>query len=79
MGWDALDLVKIDIEGYERFLLKHNVEWLGKTAAILGEIHEGYSFGELSSDLHRFGFTVTERSRNEVHGMVNFVAVKNTA
>jgi FkbM family methyltransferase len=79
MGWDALDLVKTDIEGYERFLLKHNVEWLGKTAAILGEIHEGYSFGELSSDLHRFGFTVTERSRNEVHGMVNFVAVKNTA
>jgi FkbM family methyltransferase len=77
MGWDALDLVKIDIEGYERFLLRQDVEWLGKTAAIVGEIHEGYTFDDLSCDLHSFGFAVTERSRNEVHGMVNFVAVKN--
>lgn len=79
MGWDALDLVKIDIEGYERFLLKQNAEWLGKTAAIVGEIHDGYSFDDLCSDLHPFGFTVTERSRNEVHGMLNFVAVRNSA
>lgn len=79
MGWDALDLVKIDIEGYERFLLKSNVEWLGKTTAIVGEIHEGYTFDELCSDLRPFGFSVAERSRNEIHGMVNFVAARPSA
>jgi hypothetical protein len=66
-------------EGYERFPLKRNAEWLGKTAAILGEIHEGYTFHDLSSDLRPFGFAVTERSRNEIHGMMDFVAVKGSA
>ncbi len=51
-----IDLIKIDIEGEERNILKHNNKWLGNVSSIIIEIHYPYQFNELEDDLSQFGF-----------------------
>ena len=40
MGWQALDLVKIDIEGGEGVLFEDNLDWMDVTRHIVLEFHE---------------------------------------
>src|ERR1039457_5725725 len=49
MGWGDIDLLKLDIEGAERFLLTENNSWLDKVRAVVGEgqVNVGYSYAQL--------------------------------
>ena len=40
MGWDGIDLVKIDIEGGEGVLFEDNLDWMDVTRHIVLEFHE---------------------------------------
>ena len=74
LKWELVDILKIDIEGYERILLRSNAHWLSRVSYIVGEIHEGYSFAELRADLEPFGFRLAERVPPNEHGQAVFVA-----
>jgi FkbM family methyltransferase len=76
MGWDSIDLLKIDIEGYEAQLFSRNADWLARTSEITGEAHHGYSTHALTEDLGRYGFNVEILSSNEHDGMRVFHAFK---
>jgi FkbM family methyltransferase len=56
MGWDHIDLLKIDIEGYERELLTERSEWLDNVKAIAVECHEGFELADLNKVADRHGF-----------------------
>jgi FkbM family methyltransferase len=77
LHWDRIDLLKIDIEGYERFLLRDNATWLARISCIVGEIHDGYDFAQLREDLGRYGFEVVERRPINEYGQGNFVATSS--
>jgi FkbM family methyltransferase len=74
LKWELVDILKIDIEGYERVLLRSNAYWLSRVSYIVGEIHEGYSFADLRADLAPFGFRLAERVPANEHGQAVFVA-----
>jgi len=76
MGWDSIDLLKIDIEGYEAQLFSRKADWLANTREITGEAHHGYSTQALRKDLDHYGFTVEILSKNEPGGMRVFHAFK---
>ena len=40
MGWERIDLVKLDIEGGEQALFEANLEWMECTRFIVLEFHE---------------------------------------
>jgi FkbM family methyltransferase len=75
LHWDRIDLLKIDIEGYERVVLRDNADWLSRISCIVGEIHDGYDFAQLREDLGRYGFQITERRAINEYGQGNFVAM----
>jgi FkbM family methyltransferase len=79
LHWDRIDLLKIDIEGYERFLLRDNAVWLSRISCIVGEIHNGYDFRQLRKDLGRYDFEITERCPINEYGQGNFVAVSSVS
>jgi FkbM family methyltransferase len=54
--WEQIDLLKIDIEGYEGVLLTQNNEWLSKTNTIIIEIHEGVDLQNLKEIMVSFSF-----------------------
>ncbi|QIL40665.1 FkbM family methyltransferase [Pedobacter sp. HDW13] len=54
--WEQIDLLKIDIEGYEGVLLTQNNEWLSKTNTIIIEIHEGVDLQNLKQIMISFSF-----------------------
>jgi FkbM family methyltransferase len=56
MGWDRVDLVKIDIEGTEHELLGQNNEWLRRVDVIMLEIHPNTTPEAIQSFLHPYGF-----------------------
>lgn len=60
MGWDSIDLLKIDVEGAEKFVLGKNNAWLCKVRIILGESHVNvdYPYPRLIHDLNAFGFSL---------------------
>jgi FkbM family methyltransferase len=76
MGWSSIDLLKIDIEGYEAQLFSRKADWLANTREITGEAHHGYSTQALRKDLDHYGFTVEILSKNEPGGMRVFHAFK---
>jgi FkbM family methyltransferase len=51
-----IDLVKMDIEGAEREVLRQNTEWAAKVERIVVEVHEPYTPDDCSHDLRRLGF-----------------------
>jgi len=61
MGWDRVDLLKIDIEGAEENLLRENNGWLDRVGAIVMEIHPNTTPERIASYLAPFGF-VLERT-----------------
>ena len=56
MGWDRVDLVKIDIEGAEESLLSTANEWLARVDAIILEIHPNTTAERIGGYLGSFGF-----------------------
>lgn len=60
MGWDEIDLLKIDIEGAERTLLTQNHGWLDKVGMVVGESHVnvGYEYDQMKRDLSAHGFAL---------------------
>jgi FkbM family methyltransferase len=59
LGWDRIDLLKIDIEGAEEFLFHARQPWLAEVKTIIGEYHGSYQIPELQADLEPLGFNVT--------------------
>lgn len=58
VGWERVDLVKIDIEGAEDEILSTNHGWLEKVGAIILEIHPITTPGKILSYVKEFGFSV---------------------
>lgn len=56
LGWDRINLLKIDIEGYEGVLLKENCEWLASVDAMCIECHEGFGELDLQAVAKQYGF-----------------------
>lgn len=40
MGWDSLDLLKIDIEGAEKEVFENSDSWIHRVKSIMAEVHE---------------------------------------
>jgi FkbM family methyltransferase len=76
LGWTSVDLLKIDIEGYEKVLLSGRPAWLSDVRMIAGELHQGYSFEDCNRDLASFGFTLENRYEDATYGMCNFIATR---
>lgn len=57
LGWENIDLLKIDIEGYEGVLLNKNNDWLAKVTTIIMEIHEGVTIDFIKSVVQPYGLT----------------------
>jgi FkbM family methyltransferase len=76
LGWNEIDLLKIDIEGYEKTLFRGNNAWLSRVRLIIGEAHEhvGYQIGDVRADLAAFGFQVRLNSCDAKHGLTIFEA-----
>jgi FkbM family methyltransferase len=60
LGWERINLLKIDIEGYEGVLLSKNCDWLTKVDAICIECHEGYGERDLRAVAERYGFATPQ-------------------
>ena len=60
MGWDGIDLLKMDIEGAEMGVIGPHSSWLNHVRYIVGESHVGfgYSYSELRADLEAYGFAL---------------------
>ena len=58
-----VDLLKMDIEGAERDVLRQNTGWAAKVRRIIVEVHEPYTVDECVEDLRRLGFTATVNPR----------------
>jgi len=56
LGWDRLDLLKLDIEGGEVELFAGGCAWLDRTVAIVGETHGAGTADLLRSALAPAGF-----------------------
>jgi hypothetical protein len=76
LGWDGIDLLKIDIERYEKTLFRGNTAWLSTVRLIIGEahIHAGYQIGDVRADLAPLGFHVTQKSYDAENGLTIFEA-----
>jgi FkbM family methyltransferase len=58
LGWDVVDLLKMDIEGAEREVLANSGDWLHRLRHIVLEVHSNTSPEELSGFLHPHGWTL---------------------
>jgi FkbM family methyltransferase len=60
MGWDGIDVLKMDIEGAEKGIIGANASWLDRVRYITGESHVNidYPYADLSADLERYGFVL---------------------
>jgi len=47
LGWGRINLLKMDIEGYEKVLLKEKANWLEYVDALCIEIHDDYTEKDL--------------------------------
>jgi FkbM family methyltransferase len=77
MGWQELDLLKIDIEGGEKEVLAGQPSWLKKVRAIIceGHVGVGYSIDCARRDLEPMGFQLQILDQNS--GAVLFFARRN--
>lgn len=57
LGWDKIDLLKMDIEGYEKVLLSNNADWLWRVNALCIEIHGDYSQSDLNTLANLYDFS----------------------
>jgi FkbM family methyltransferase len=55
-----IDLLKMDIEGAEKAVLRDAAAWLPKVRVLVVELHGDYSEADLRSDIEPFGFQVSK-------------------
>lgn len=55
-GLESIDLMKLDIEGYESVLLTANDGWLSRTRELMLEMHPPFSEADLTKVAARHGF-----------------------
>jgi FkbM family methyltransferase len=72
LGWDGIDLLKIDIEGAEEQLFRAHQPWLSRVRVIIGEYHGAYRIPQLRDDLEPLGFRVAPLPHPNI-----FTAVRN--
>jgi FkbM family methyltransferase len=77
LGWVEVDLVKIDIEGYEQILFRRENAWLHRVKRIVGEAHAHVNYGidQVRADLVPFGFKVVCKSYDARYGLTVFEAM----
>ena len=58
--WPAINILKIDIEGYEGVLFRKNTEWLQLVETIIMEIHENVSIEQIrvATDKYHFDYAL---------------------
>jgi FkbM family methyltransferase len=61
---EKIDLVKIDIEGFEHRLFERNTEWLNLVQNIIIEIHSKENFEAFSNKVVHSGFTIRKLSKD---------------
>jgi FkbM family methyltransferase len=54
--WPAINILKIDIEGYEGVLFRKNTEWLQSVETIIMEIHENVSIDRIRDVTDKYHF-----------------------
>jgi hypothetical protein len=67
VGWDSIDIIKIDIEGAEFELLQENIEWIQKTKYLIIETHDWFKKGstkQLFKSLEPFNYMVQIINKN---------------
>lgn len=68
MGFDQIDLLKIDIEGAEKELFENNYEsWLPKTKCLIIELHDGMKPGcskSFFAAISKYNFSYRHRGEN---------------
>ena len=74
VGWDYIDLLKVDIEGGEVALFKDASQWIGKVGVIVGELHNGYSVEDFNRDVGPW-FTSTRSFEYPDGSMTGLLAV----
>jgi FkbM family methyltransferase len=76
MGWQTIDMLKIDIEGGECEVLGGRPEWLNRVRTIVGEGHlgAGYDMDRCRADLEPMGFEVAEIGRTS--GSILFLGTR---
>jgi len=61
LSWTKIDLMKIDIEGYEGVLLRENCDWLSAVGAICIGCHEKFGEEDLRRVAAAYGFMSPRR------------------
>jgi len=61
---DQVDLMKIDVEGAEKFIFNSNYEWLLRVRNLFIEIHDDISSGKIIDLLRSLGFEITLKMEN---------------
>ncbi len=74
LGWDHVDLLKVDIEGSEEDLFARNNSWLKRVGAIILEVHPNTTPEKLNGYLSPFGFQLERLGAG--HEPVYFTAKK---
>jgi FkbM family methyltransferase len=76
LEWAEIDLLKIDIEGYEQILFGRENAWLHRVRRIVGEAHGHVNYGidHVRADLAPFGFKVTCKSYDARYALTVFEA-----
>ena len=75
-GWEYITLLKIDIEGAERYVLdeQHDLDYLSKTLIIAVEIHDEYPIREqIYKTLRDFGFVIFNQGELTIGINKNFL------
>lgn len=63
LGWERINLLKIDIEGTEDELLSIDNSWLSRVDALVLEVHPNTTPEKIQSYLTPFGFTLKPLNR----------------
>jgi FkbM family methyltransferase len=71
---DRIDLIKIDIEGAEREVVRSSAACLRKVKTIIIELHGDYSLSDFEKDVTPLGFTVVPPGSQHGNAMVIAVA-----
>ena len=62
-----IDLLKMDIEGSEKAVLRDAAAWLPKVRALIVELHGNYSETDLRRDIEPFGFHVSKTTAKHLY------------
>jgi FkbM family methyltransferase len=76
-GLEAIDILKVNIEGAEKEMFSRAPAWLSKVGCIMIELHNGYSADDFRADVAPHGFRVLRTG--SAFGNAVVVAVRATA